>query len=63
MNSILYQSRTDCQWALLPNDLPPKSATYYYFAAWLERLVLIADQPCRYADLPQIGGDLRGHLW
>ncbi|MER5618530.1 IS5 family transposase [Streptomyces sp. NPDC002215] len=34
VNSILYQSRTGCQWALLPNDLPPKSATYYYLAAW-----------------------------
>lgn len=34
VNSILYQSRTGCQWALLPNDLPPKSAAYYYFAAW-----------------------------
>ncbi|XXZ51874.1 IS5 family transposase [Streptomyces cavourensis] len=34
VNSILYQFRTGCQWALLPNDLPPKSATYYYFAAW-----------------------------
>lgn len=34
VNSILYQSRTGCQWALLPNDLPPKSATYYYFATW-----------------------------
>ena len=34
VNSILYQSRTGCRWALLPNDLPPKSATYYYFAAW-----------------------------
>ncbi|MFF3747714.1 IS5 family transposase [Streptomyces kronopolitis] len=34
VNSILYQGRTGCQWAYLPNDLPPKSATYYYFAAW-----------------------------
>lgn len=34
VNSILYQCRTGCQWALLPNDLPPKSATYYYFASW-----------------------------
>ncbi|HSX96778.1 MAG TPA: transposase, partial [Streptomyces sp.] len=34
VNAILYQSRTGCQWALLPNDLPSKSATYYYFAAW-----------------------------
>lgn len=25
VNSILYQSRTGFQWALLPNDLPPKS--------------------------------------
>ncbi|MFF2129752.1 IS5 family transposase [Streptomyces olivochromogenes] len=34
VNAILYQGRTGCQWAYLPNDLPPKSATYYYFAAW-----------------------------
>ncbi|MEV7030655.1 IS5 family transposase [Streptomyces sp. NPDC093272] len=34
VNAILYQSRTGCQWAYLPHDLPPKSATYYYFAAW-----------------------------
>lgn len=34
INAILYQSRTGCQWAYLPHDLPPKSATYYYFAAW-----------------------------
>ncbi|WP_411076107.1 IS5 family transposase [Streptomyces sp. cmx-4-7] len=34
VNSILYQGRTGCQWAYLPHDLPPKSATYYYFAAW-----------------------------
>ena len=33
VNATLYQSRTDCQWAYLPHDLPPKSATYYYFAA------------------------------
>jgi transposase len=25
---------TGCQWAYLPHDLPPKSATYYYFALW-----------------------------
>lgn len=29
VNSILFQSRTGCQRALLPNDPPPKSATYY----------------------------------
>ena len=27
VNSILYQGRTGCQWAYLPHDLPPKSAT------------------------------------
>ncbi|MDP9607873.1 transposase [Streptomyces demainii] len=34
VNAILCQGRTGCQWAYLPHDLPPKSATYYYFAAW-----------------------------
>ncbi|MFJ6437832.1 IS5 family transposase [Streptomyces sp. NPDC091416] len=34
VNAILYQGRTGSQWAYLPHDLPPKSATYYYFAAW-----------------------------
>jgi transposase len=34
VNALLYQGRTGCQWAYLPHDLPPKSATYYYFAAW-----------------------------
>ena len=34
VNSIFYQNRTGCQWAYLPHDLPPKSATYYYFAVW-----------------------------
>lgn len=34
INAILYQGRTGCQWAYLPHDLPPKSATYDYFAAW-----------------------------
>lgn len=34
VNAILYQSRTGCQWDLLPHDLPPRSATYYYFALW-----------------------------
>lgn len=34
VNAILYQGRPGCQWAYLPHDLPPKSATYYYFAAW-----------------------------
>lgn len=34
LNAIFYQNRTGCQWAYLPHDLPPKSATYYYFALW-----------------------------
>jgi transposase len=34
VNTILYQNRTGCQWQYLPHDLPPRSATYYYFAAW-----------------------------
>ena len=33
LNSISYQNRTGCQWAYLPHDLPPKSATSY-FAVW-----------------------------
>lgn len=34
VNALLYQNRTGCQWAYLPHDLPPKSATYYYFGVW-----------------------------
>ena len=34
VNAIFHQNRTGCQWATLPHDLPPKSATYYYFASW-----------------------------
>lgn len=36
VNAILYQSRTGCQWGYLPHDLPPRSATYYYFAQWVD---------------------------
>lgn len=34
VNGILYQARTGCAWRLLPHDLPPWSAVYYYFAKW-----------------------------
>jgi transposase len=34
VNAIFYQNRTGCQWAYLPHDLPPKSATYYYVGLW-----------------------------
>ncbi|MFD0525541.1 IS5 family transposase [Paractinoplanes durhamensis] len=34
INALFYQNRTSCQWKLLPHDLPPYSAVYYYFALW-----------------------------
>jgi putative transposase len=34
LNTILYQNRTGCQWALLPHDLLPKSTVYDYFTKW-----------------------------
>ncbi|MEO3863909.1 IS5 family transposase [Acrocarpospora sp. B8E8] len=34
VNAIRYQGRTGVQWDFLPHDLPPKSATYYYFGKW-----------------------------
>lgn len=34
VNAIIYQSRTGVQWRLLPHDLPPGSAVYYYFGLW-----------------------------
>ncbi|WP_281284029.1 transposase [Nonomuraea deserti] len=34
VNALLYQSRTGCQWSLLPHDLPLRSAVMYYYTAW-----------------------------
>jgi transposase len=34
VNAIRYQGRAGVQWDYLPHDLPPKSATYYYFSKW-----------------------------
>lgn len=34
VNSILYLSRTGCQWDMMPHDLLPKSTVYDYYAAW-----------------------------
>ncbi|MEV1245466.1 IS5 family transposase [Nonomuraea sp. NPDC049750] len=34
VNALLYQSRTGCQWSLLPHDLPPRSAVMYYYNLW-----------------------------
>jgi putative transposase len=36
VNTLVYQNRTGCQWALLPHDLLPKSTVYDYFAKWRE---------------------------
>lgn len=32
--NTLLQSRTGCQWSMLPNDLLPRSTVYEYLAAW-----------------------------
>jgi putative transposase len=31
INGLLYQSRTGCQWRLLPKDMPPWGTVAYYF--------------------------------
>ena len=36
INAIFYQSRTGCQWHLLPHDLPPWQTVYYYLRRWQE---------------------------
>lgn len=37
VNAILYLTRSGCQWDMLPHDLPSKSTTYEYFAAWRDK--------------------------
>lgn len=37
INTLLYQNRTGCQWALLPHDLLAKSTVYDYFAKWRDQ--------------------------
>jgi putative transposase len=34
INTILYLTRTGCQWGMLPRDLLPKSTVFEYFSAW-----------------------------
>jgi putative transposase len=34
VNTILYISRTGCQWRMIPHDLLPKSTVWDYFNAW-----------------------------
>jgi putative transposase len=36
LNTIFFQSRTGCQWKMLPHDFPPKSTVYEFFSAWRE---------------------------
>lgn len=40
LNTILYQSRSGCQWDMLPHDLLAKSTVYDYFARWRDNGVL-----------------------
>jgi len=34
LNTLLYLTRSGCQWEMLPHDLLPKSSGYVYFAQW-----------------------------
>jgi len=34
VNAILYQSRTGCQWRMLPNGFPPRSTVHEWFVTW-----------------------------
>jgi putative transposase len=34
LNTLLYLTRSGCQWEMLPHDLLPKSSVYDYFAQW-----------------------------
>ncbi len=52
VNAMPYVSRTGCQWAMLPHDLPPKSTVYDYFAAWRDdgtwqRILDVLREACR----------------
>src|SRR5207237_8503122 len=40
VNTLRYQNRTGCQWALLPHDLLPKSTVYDYFTKWRDHGLL-----------------------
>jgi putative transposase len=34
LNTLFYQSRSGCQWDMLPHDLVAKSTAYDYFLRW-----------------------------
>jgi len=36
LNAIFYVNRSGCQWSMPPQDFPPKSTVFDYFAAWRE---------------------------
>ena len=36
VNAILYVTRTGCQWAALPRDLPNPNTVYWYHRKWLD---------------------------
>jgi putative transposase of IS4/5 family DUF4096 len=64
LNSIFYQNRTGCQWAYLPHDLPPKSATYYYFALWRDDGTDQAPVPSSAsAQVSEVSSDTRSPVW
>lgn len=50
-NTISYVLSTGCQWALVPNDLAPRSTAHYYFRRWQED-----------GTLERINDGLRGRL-
>jgi putative transposase len=34
LDAIFYVVKSGCQWALLPDDFPPKGTVYHYFNTW-----------------------------
>jgi transposase len=39
VDALIYQSRSGCQWSLLPREFPPASAVKYYFYRWRDEHV------------------------
>ena len=35
INAILYQSKTGCQWRLLPKDFPNQRTVCHYYYRWI----------------------------
>ena len=34
VSSLLYMSRTGCQWDFLPSEFPPRTTVHRYFSTW-----------------------------